>query len=159
MSDDTLGDWTLTLAVDLAGVTFLRHEWGVPWQLTRKVLLFAFLCHLPSKKTPSVNYETVSTYATTCMYTANLPRNLVRVPGLSTIIICVSSSTVFAFRGIPRLLAGREEKRKDSSRTAQKLCIYIWICSHERKAQQRQLFVWCIEAWAFDLTAALFIKM
>lgn len=49
------------------------------------------------------------TYATTCMYSANFPRNLVRVAGCLTIIISVISSTVFAGRGMPRRLEGAYE--------------------------------------------------
>lgn len=44
------------------------------------------------------------------MYSANFPRNVVRLPGWSTIIISVISSTVFAGRRIPRFLAGANDR-------------------------------------------------
>lgn len=132
MSDNALCDRTLILAVDLVGVTFLWHEWGGPWPLmSQGVALCTFMSPARQENTFSY-YETASTYATTCMYSANLPRNLVRVPGLSTIIICVSSSTVFAFRGIPRLLAGREEKRKQFKDSVE--ILYIRICFHKSRS-------------------------
>ncbi len=59
------------------------------------------------------------TYAITCMYSANLPRNLVRVAGSSRIIIRVISSTVSAGRGMPRRLEGGEKKKKQLEDSAE----------------------------------------
>lgn len=54
----------------------------------------------------------MTTYAMTCMYSANFPRNLVRVTGFLRTMICVIPSTVSAGREMPRLLETGEGERK-----------------------------------------------
>lgn len=97
--DPDVEDWTLIPLVHVTGVTQLWHKC---------VQVSHFACQTCSRSNTPVKSENIilATYATTCMYSANLPRNLVRLPGWSTIIIFVISSTVFAGRRIPRLLEG-----------------------------------------------------
>lgn len=125
------------------------RRWTLPDCTSSWISDMSKLPALPAENSFANNEaESAGTYATTCMYSLNLSRNLVRLSGFSRVIIFVISSTVFAGRWILRLLEGGEGKKmlrmelRLKSESSMQLNWFALLSL----SKHRLLFVWFIAA-------------